>query len=153
MNKKNSSGSGVFLMEMIMVVFFFIICASICILVFVRANHMSRLAKDTNQGVIAAESIAEVWKQEGEDGLRTRMYGISPGGAPEGNKNVKIYWDREWKLSNQPDLAAFEATVSWQEADGLTEAVISLQRIEDNTALFSMNVNRYLKLPQAGGDR
>lgn len=71
MNRKQHSG--VFMMEMIMVVFFFILCASICILVFVRADRMSRQADDLNQGVLAAQSVAEVWKAEAFDGLKTRF--------------------------------------------------------------------------------
>ncbi len=149
MNKKNSSGSGVFLMEMIMVVFFFIICASICILVFVRANHMSRLAKDTNQSVIAAESIAEVWKQEGENGLIQRMNAISD--AAEGDdKRVMMYWDSNWKSTSQPDEAAYCAAVDCQVNDSMSEAKIVLSRVSDSTELFSMEVNQY-QLGQAGG--
>lgn len=150
MNKKNSSGSGVFLMEMIMVVFFFIICASICILVFVRANHMSRLAKDTNQSVIAAESIAEVWKQEGEEGLIRRMNAVSD--STDGDHNgVKIYWNSDWDLTDQPDQAAYSAAVEWQVNDGLAEAMVVLTRHADATELFSMAVNQYQGTPITGG--
>ena len=64
--------SGIFMMEMIMVVFFFILCASICILVFVKADRMSRDAADLNQSVLIAQSVAEVWKLEGTEGLKQR---------------------------------------------------------------------------------
>ena len=70
MKSKRDSGTALFLMEMIAVVCFFILCASICILVFVRANNLSRLAKDTNYASLAAESVAEVWKAEDEAGLK-----------------------------------------------------------------------------------
>ncbi|MGL5437149.1 MAG: hypothetical protein ACRDBO_17535 [Lachnospiraceae bacterium] len=147
MNKKNSSGSGVFLMEMIMVVFFFIICASVCILVFVKANHMSRLAKDTNQSVIAAESIAEVWKQEGEAGLIEWMNAVGLEAAREDTNGVAIYWDTGWKLAKQPDQAAYQAEVIWEDTDGLAQATIVLVRNDDLKELFSMEVNRYQKTP------
>ena len=49
--------SGIFMMEMIMVVFFFILCASICILVFVKADRMSRDAADLNQSVLDRKSV------------------------------------------------------------------------------------------------
>lgn len=143
MNKKNSSGSGVFLMEMIMVVFFFIICASICILVFVKANHMSRLAKDTNQSVIAAESIAEVWKAGGSDGLMQRMGAIGEAGADGGE--VTIYWDRSWQqlMQPQPDQVSYRAEVIWQVTDDMAEARIVLIRNDDSVELFALDVSRY----------
>lgn len=65
--------SGIFMMEMIMVVFFFILCASVCILVFVKGDRMSRDAADLNQSVLIAQSVAEVWKLEGPEGLKQRF--------------------------------------------------------------------------------
>lgn len=70
---KRKQHSGVFMMEMIMVVFFFIICASICILVFVKGDRMSREAMDLNRSVLIAQSVAEVWKEEGGEGLENRF--------------------------------------------------------------------------------
>ena len=52
MNRKSGSGSGPFLMEMLVVVGFFIICASICVLVFVKADNISKDARDINQAVL-----------------------------------------------------------------------------------------------------
>ena len=65
--------SGIFMMEMIMVVFFFILCSSVCILVFVKGDRMSRDAADLNQSVLIAQSVAEVWKLEGPEGLKQRF--------------------------------------------------------------------------------
>ena len=59
MSGKRGSGSGPFLMEMIFVTGFFIICAAFCVTVFARAVSMSRRARDINQAVLAAETLAE----------------------------------------------------------------------------------------------
>ena len=73
MRNRSDSGTAVFLMEMIAVVGFFILCASVCILAFVKANSLSCLAKDTNYASLAAESVAEIWKAEDEEGLEIRF--------------------------------------------------------------------------------
>ena len=52
MNKKNGSGSGMFMLEMIMAVFFFLLCSGICVMAFVKADRMSHLAQDTNQACV-----------------------------------------------------------------------------------------------------
>ena len=49
-------------MEMLVVVGFFIICASICVLVFVKADNISKDARDINQAVLKAQSLAEELK-------------------------------------------------------------------------------------------
>lgn len=71
MNRKQRSG--VFMMEMIAVVCFFILCAGICIQTFVQADLISRKASDLNQGVLIAQSVAEVWKAEGPEGLQKQF--------------------------------------------------------------------------------
>lgn len=61
-NRKSGAGSGPFLMEMLAVVGFFILCSAICVLVFVKADRISREARDINQAVLMAESLAEEMK-------------------------------------------------------------------------------------------
>ena len=65
--RKSGMGSSVFMMEMIMVVFFFCLCAAVSSLLFARADSMSRLAADTNQAVLKAENLAEIFKSGGMD--------------------------------------------------------------------------------------
>jgi hypothetical protein len=76
---RGNSGSGLFLMEMIVAVFFFMICVSICILGFAKSDHMSRNAKNLNQAILAAESTAEIWKAAGDEGLEKQMqFAVDP---------------------------------------------------------------------------
>lgn len=138
MNKKNSSGTGMFMMEMIAAVFFFILCASICILVFVKADGMSRLARDMNRSVAAAESVAEVWKAEGMEGLSVRCEA-----AGDADK-VYIYWDGNWNPVTETEKPRFFGEMI-RTADGpMEKAEISVTRLEDGKELFSMTEARYL---------
>ena len=73
MMNKRDSGTAMFLMEMIAVVCFFILCAGVCILTFVKADRLSCLARDTNYASLAAESVAEIWKAQEEEGLESRF--------------------------------------------------------------------------------
>lgn len=138
MNKKNGSGTGLFMMEMIVAVCFFILCASTCILVFVKADTMSRLARDTNSGVVAAESMAEVWKAEGSDGLAARLEAQIDGN--QGN----IFWDKSWNPVTEATDAAYLGELTWEAQDGLETAQIVVRR-KDEQELFSMTVSRYLR--------
>lgn len=74
MNRRSGSGSGPFLMEMLAVVGFFIVCASICVSVFAGADRLSRKADDLNHAVLAApepDGRAEIRETRGRasDGL------------------------------------------------------------------------------------
>ncbi len=136
MKSKRDSGTALFLMEMIAVVCFFILCAAVCILVFVRANNLSRLAKDTNQASLAAESAAEVWKAEGAKGLTERL-GMS-GNETEG----LIYWDSQWKADSTEEGAGFVARIAVTEEGRVEKAQIEIVRLEDQTELFSLTAKR-----------
>ncbi|WP_349671420.1 hypothetical protein [Lacrimispora sp.] len=74
MNRKNRSN--VMMMEMIVAVFFFLLCAAVCIQAFVKADLLSKRAADLNQSVLIAQSVAEIWKAEGEAGLIHRFNGV-----------------------------------------------------------------------------
>ena len=147
MTRKNSSGTGVFMMEMMMVVFCFILCASTCILVFVKSNQMSRYAQDTNQGVLAAESIAEVWKAEGGEGLTRRLAAISSGGAVAGAGSCRMYWDKDWKVTAGAEHAAYQAEIAWTEAGGLASGTIQVTDMAGTREIFTMPVSKYQAVP------
>lgn len=95
MNRRSDTGSGLFLMEMIVAVFFFILCASACILAFAKSDHMSRGARDSNGAVSAAQSVAEIWKAEGAEGLEGHfeMYDRET----EPGEHRQIFWDENWR--------------------------------------------------------
>lgn len=136
MKNKRDSGTALFLMEMIAVVCFFILCASVCILVFVRANNLSRLARDTNQASLAAESVAEIWKAEAEEGLAARFHM-----SRDGDAGV-IYWDSQWNVTEEEILTGYAAIVNLETKEHTEEAQIQILRSEDKTELFLLTVKR-----------
>ncbi len=141
MNKKNSSGAGIFMLEMIAAVFFFILCAAVCIRVFVKADSMSRLAKDTNNGVLAAESVAEVWKAKGPEGLSGRFH------AQPWEARALLCWDWEWTAVADAADAVYQGELAWTGEAGLETARIVIRRADEKgagTELFDMTAARYV---------
>lgn len=143
MNRKSGSHSGVFLMEMMVAIFFFILCASTCILAFVKSNNLSALASDRNRAVTVAESVAEIWKLEGMDGLAEQL----PVNVLEGES--AIYFDRNWKplTSAQENLSETVYAVRIAEEymeNGQEKLFISVEKgKQSDTALFELEVSRY----------
>lgn len=66
MSKRNYAKSELFLMEFIVVILFFSLCAAICISAFVKANTISEDSKSLNHAVILAQSAAEKIKATGK---------------------------------------------------------------------------------------
>ena len=61
MQTKNSSKSGIFLMELILYILFFSIAAAVCVKLFVTAHRLSDQSVNLNHAVAMAESIAEAF--------------------------------------------------------------------------------------------
>ncbi len=59
---RHNSKSGLFLMEMIIVILFFSICAAICVNVFAKARVTSDSSRELNNAAIRSSNIAEVYK-------------------------------------------------------------------------------------------
>lgn len=136
MENKRDSGTAMFLMEMIAVVGFFSLCAGVCILAFVKANHLSSLAQDTNNASLAAESVAEIWKSQDNEGLADRF--LMSGDEESGI----ICWDSQWNPVGDEKTADYRAEIYVTE-DGMVEtAQIRILRLEDDRELFQLDAKR-----------
>lgn len=136
MGNKRDSGTAMFLMEIIAVVCFFILCAGVCILVFVKANHLSRLAKDINYASLAAESVAEVWKAQDLEGLERRF--LMSG---DGETGV-ICWDDQWNPVEDEKEADYRAEIVLAGDGPVEEARIRIRRLQDGTELFELSARK-----------
>lgn len=134
MNRISRSDSGLFLMEIMVVIFFFILCSATCIMAFVRADYISRIAADRNRAVGAAESIVEIWKAEGSEGLEKRLY------AKRVENGWEIRWDRNWRPQNG-ETSAYQASLYQECMDGLCQIEVKIKR-KDGNDLFSLRAKR-----------
>lgn len=150
MNKKNSSGSGMFMLEMIMAVFFFLLCSGICVMAFVKADRMSHLAQDTNQAVMIAESMAETWKVGGKELLEEKTGAISSK-SEETEKDedsqssvCTVYLDQKGEQAAAESDVFFMGILSQKEKNGLETAEITAIPQRDQKQLFTMTIARYV---------
>lgn len=138
MTKKSSSGSILFLMEMIVAVFFFILCSSTCILVFVNSNNRSRLASDTNRSVLVAESIAESLK-----GGRWEEFLVSRHGVKQEDGSFVMGWNRDWETAEEAGDRIYQAEVSLRMDGQMENADIVISRVWDQKELYRLKIKNY----------
>lgn len=61
------SKSALFLMELIIVIFFFALTSAVCLQVFVKAHVVSERTKNMNEAVLWADNASEIFYEYGED--------------------------------------------------------------------------------------
>jgi len=71
MKTRSASGSGMFLIELMLGIMIFAIAAAVCLKVFVTANDISTDSTELNRAVIAAQNSAECFKATGGDLAKT----------------------------------------------------------------------------------
>ena len=99
MSRNRGSGSGPFLMEMVIAAGFFMLCVAMCLSAFVQADRLSKNGRDLNRAVLAAESLVEEVKAG-----NTENFGNS---VPDGNFQ-KIF--EKWKTGD-PDANAMYQSI------------------------------------------
>lgn len=132
MNRKNRSN--VMMMEMIVAVFFFLLCAAVCIQAFVKADLLSKRAADLNQSVLIAQSAAEIWKAEGEAGLIRRFNGVkqdSPG------ETCTMMFDKKGNAADQSQA------VYYGEVKTISELEAEVTVSKAGNTLYTLAVSRH----------
>lgn len=155
--RKSGPGNSVFMMEMIMVVFFFALSVSVCISMFVKADSMSRLAADINKAVTKAETIGEIFKAGELEHYRN--YPETERGKVRKTDSYLFGWDEEWNPSEASIPERWVAGTDWEdfpayygsvrvsrekEGKGFLEtAAIDIMRTRDMKSLYELEVSVY----------
>ena len=94
------SKSTLFLIEQLIVIAVFAICAVACISILTAAYFNASDSKATSRAILAAESTAEAFKATGGDfeELISVLGGIG-GIAQAGNTSITIYYNDAWQVS------------------------------------------------------
>lgn len=99
--------SGLFLMELALIILFFAMTSAVCVNLFVSARLTSIAAKDLNHAVIEAQSAAESIKQAmGDDVLLAEMLGAVPQG-----ETLVVSYDQGWLPTTQKAQERYQLRV------------------------------------------
>jgi hypothetical protein len=120
-------------MEMIGVVFFFLLCAGICTRIFTKADLISREAADLNRAVLIAQSSGEVYKERGMEGLK-ETFSLQ---KEEKADSYLMKFDKNGE-SITNGQAVFTAEAELQEED---EIVLAIKKGEK--VLYNLTIKRH----------
>lgn len=88
----NTRRSDLFLLELVIDLFLFVLCAAVCVTLLIHARSMSRESAELTQAVYLAQSAAEKWRATGEIPIVPNENGFTGQCLVEGETlNVAIY--------------------------------------------------------------
>ncbi len=136
MNKHSRSKSGLFLMELIIVILFFSISAAICMRIFSTAKIKSDFSRDISNASVKAQNCAEAYKAY--DANFKKIASVTEGNI---NKNkLIVYYDLNWEATNSKDNAKYVLTLENKRDSNIKETgKIYVEKI-DGGSLFELTV-------------
>lgn len=125
-NLKSRSKSSLFLMELIIVLMFFSLCAATCMQIFANAKVKTDYSRDLTNAAFTAESVAEVYKALDGDLEATAS---KCDGEAVSDGVIEIYYDKDWNPTAQ-DGAVYVMTVTETETEDIEKAFIEVDDVE-----------------------
>ena len=99
------SKSTLFLIEQLIVIAVFAICAVACISILTAAYFNANDSKSTSHATLRAESAAEVFKANSGDISAVSAILGGTRGERSGYPGVSVYYDNEWQPSNEENAS------------------------------------------------
>jgi len=97
------SRSTLFLMEQLIVVAVFAICAAACVRILTASYYMATDTRDIGNAIEAAENGVERYKAvSGDIGVTARLLGGSPV-TIDGTPAAVVYYDKDWSICTAED--------------------------------------------------
>lgn len=135
--KKNSnvsflpttSKSGIFLLELVLVILFFSIASTVCIEMFIKSYTLSNDSTYLNQSVLIAENIAEAFKSEE---------------ALIKESNTQTYYFTSNLMKTDQSNYTYKAIVDYFSKNNINSAMIYVYA--DNTLYFNLEIKKYIPL-------
>ncbi len=141
MKIKQSSKSSLFLIELIIAIFFFIIAATICTRLFVKSYTISNETISINHAVLWTQNLAEIFSnQNGDYQLLKEIYGgndcIELTTLTQEN-HILLLFDADWCPTNDINLASYYVLSYHSQDDSFYYQDIYVMQYDGNIPLIS----------------
>lgn len=107
MNKNSRTGSRLFFIEFLIVLFFFLIISTVCLRLFSRAHLITRQANALSGAQAAAASVAAVLAES--DGTPDAVAAFFPEAVIDGNE-LLLFFDKDFQQVQTSDTAFYTMT-------------------------------------------
>jgi hypothetical protein len=135
--------TSLFLIELVIAVLFFSVCAAVCMRVFAAAKINTEHSKNLSNASVKLQSAAELYKNAGGD-LALLAEKLGAGVLENG---LVVLYDGEWNAVSEEKNAEFILFVEREQSgEYLESAVISVKKAGQSDSLFSISVKAAKKI-------
>ena len=136
--------SGLFLLEMVILILFFSIASAICVNLFVKEHVLSTQSRDLGTAVQQVQTVAETYKAvNGDTSQMTQLLAL----AEEDGGKLALYYNKEWQIQQDSNDAVYTLTVVpvSNQGEDIVGAKIAVIKNDDKTEeIFVVDVKKYI---------
>ena len=127
----NRSRSTLFLIEQLIVIAVFAVCAAACVKILTDAYFTTNHSKDVSNALLAAENSAESFKAAGGDLSQVARILGGDASTLNGAPVVIVYFDKQWSACGDVSGASYvlRLTVSQGNSSSLQSGDISVEKL------------------------
>ena len=127
------------MIELLIAVGVFTLCAAVCVGLFVRSEVMSRGSDDLTRAVTEARNVVECWKASGGDFEKAAELCGGGGGASALTVQYDADWNRiPYQFAENPN-AVYQIHLAGQSEDGYVSAVLCVVKAGEPAELLNWN--------------
>ena len=145
MNTSTHSKTGLFLIELIISIFFFIIITIVCIQLFVRSYTVSNSTVNMNHSIQWVQNISEIFLSH--DGDFSKLKDTLKYTSSCSDSTLEIFFDDDWNIiSNKNDASYIINAVNTltQSSDGKFSQLIITAEANEGEILFTNTIKKYI---------
>ena len=141
MRKYTRSKSSLFLMEFIITLMLFAVCAAVCMRLFAASNSLSRRTTELNKAVAVAQGFAEVMR--GCDGSIDSIIAQYPTAIKGDDKFFEVFYDADFKECDYSE-AAYVSDVTLTPNGAIQNMEIKIVRLSDYEEVYTLSATKYM---------
>lgn len=131
---RTNSKSRMLLIELLLAVVIFSVCAVVCVGNFFLASRTTEESQNLSYAVLAAQSAAEVFKASSStEELAWTLDGTVQDGQ------VIVWLDSQWNVTRQPEESAHRLHITLERRGNVQWATIAVDGVQD----FVLSVSKY----------
>nr|WP_320025562.1 hypothetical protein [uncultured Acetobacterium sp.] len=147
MLKQQSSKYSLFLLELIIVIFFFAISSAVCVQLYAKAHVLSTSTRELNIAITKAEGAAEIIKSDPihpETALSAAFSEASLNG-----QSIQLGFNKNWEVCSLSD-AYYLMQIDWEQKDQMLMATVQIDKKSllynsDEVEIYKLDVTKHIQ--------
>lgn len=141
MKRRQVKRSGIFLLELMIVILFFCVTSAVCVRLFVKSHMISQNTRNLNMAVNQVSEVAEVFRlgADMESFMEHEFQNYEKG---TGDSFYQIYYDENWEPAGK-EQASFCLTVEILEKDSESYGSFSIKNRNTNQEIYAVSLRKF----------